>query len=498
MILELIEDMAKYLPSIIAPALVGFIAIPIITRLFSTGDYGIYVLVMATISILVTLNGWLSMSIIRFYPAYEKDGGLKEFDSTLLKLLVISIAALTSIFLGIFVLAKAHISSTLYNLMLIGVLVFILTTSFEVLQNFLRAKRQVNLYTGFSVWKSVTALAFGIALVVVFGYGVEGLLWGSILSVIIALPLLWKIAVEKSPLKSKGISIPLTSEMAKYGFPLVVGNLAAWILSLSDRYILELFRGSHEVGIYSASYGISQTSILLIVSLFLISGAPIAINVWEKQGERASQEFVSKLTRYYLIFCLPAIIGLSILAKPAISVLTAQEYWEGCRIIPFVALSVFFLGLTQWFGIGLVYYKKTHFAMFCTLASGLLNLGLNFLLIPKYGYIAAAGTTLISYAFFLLLQGVISRRFFVWEFPFKSLAKVSCASTIMAMVVYPVGNSLTSSTLINLIGGICVGAVVYFLMLFLLREFQKEEIQELQELKSGILMKIRQLITNRK
>ena len=92
----------------------------------------------------------------------------------------------------------------------------------------------------------------------------------------------------------------------------------------------------------------------------------------------------------------------------------------------------------------------------------------------------AAITTLISYVFLLFLMIIVSRRFFVWEFPFKSLAKAMCASSVMGIVVYHIGNSLTSSTLLNLILGVVVGVVVYFAILSVLRVPQKEEIQELR------------------
>jgi len=65
----------------------------------------------------------------------------------------------------------------------------------------------------------------------------------------------------------------------------------------------------------------------------------------------------------------------------------------------------------------------------------------------------------------------------------------------MGVVVYYIGNSLTSSTLINLISGMLVGVAVYVVMLLLLRESQKEEIKELQEFKNRILMRIKQLVT---
>lgn len=488
MIKDLIKDMVKYLPAQIVPAIVGIISIPIITRLFPPGDYGNYVLVMATIGVLSTLAGWLSMSIIRFYPIYEKDRKLGQFYANIIKLSIISIGIISLIFSTILLFTKSYISSDLYFLMWIGILIFILTSFFEILLHFLRVKRQVTWYSGFIIWESITRIGFAMLLIIVFNFGIIGLFWGSILSLTIVLPFLWKKGIGKVSLRSN-ISMPLTLEMARYSFPLLVGNLAAWILSLSDRFVLNFFRGSQEVGIYSASYAISERSIMLLGMLFLLAWGPISINIWENEGAEKSQEFVSKVTRYYLIACFPAIIGLSVLARPVIRILTAQEYYEGYRIIPLVALGAFFLGFQQMFQAGLIFYKKTNFVMYSIIASGLLNLGLNYLFIPQYGYMAAALTTLISYIFLLFLMIIVSRRFFVWEFPFKSLGNVVCASGVMGIIVYYIGNSLTSSTLLSLIIGIIVGVVVYLLMLFLLREIRPSKIQAVLDLKNQIFAK---------
>ncbi len=486
MIQEFIEDFGKYLPAQVVPAIVGFFSIPIITRLFPPADYGNYILVIATVSILTAITGWLSRSIIRFYPVYERDGKLNEFYSTIIKWLFISISALAFIFLIVVFATKHSLTNQLYYLMLIGTLVFISSAFFETLQHFIRAKRKVSWYSVFSLWKSITTLGIGIALVIGFKYGIEGLLWGAVLSSVIALPLLWKFSIGGASFGTKGISLELTKEMGGYSFPLVAAGLSAWILSLSDRYVLEFFRGAHEVGIYSVSYAISEYSILLLASLFMLSGGPIGMIVWEKEGVEKSQEFVSKVTRYYLLVILPAVVGLSVLAKPLIGIFVAQEYYEGHIIVPLVTVGVFLLGLRQRFQSGLIYYKKTYLSMFCVISSALLNLGLNFLLIPKYGYKAAAITTLVSYATLLVLEIVISRRFFVWKFPFRTLGKATCASGVMGIMVYLIGSSLTLSPCINLITGVCVGVVIYFLIIVLLGELRQDEIQAMLSLKGNI------------
>jgi len=327
----------------------------------------------------------------------------------------------------------------------------------------------------------VAGLGIGIAIVLILHTGIEGLLWGAIISIAIAIPLLWKISLGMPSLKDGNVRSGMGWEIAKYGIPAMGINVLSWAQSLSDRYILEFFRGSQEVGIYSASYAISEKSIFFITSLFLLASNPIGFNVWERQGVKASQKFVKKLARYYFLAGLPAATGLSILAKPVVHILVAPKYYQGFMIIPLIASGAFLVGVAHRFTTGLSYHKRTDLLMLCYLGSVVLNLVLNFIFIPKYGYMAAAATTFVSYAFLLLSTILVSRHFFVWEFPFRSLGKVVCASAIMGAVVYPVGNSLTASPLINLIVSIPLGVVVYAVVLFLLGEVQSNEKQAVKQ-----------------
>jgi O-antigen/teichoic acid export membrane protein len=487
MVKNFLKDIVKYIPGQIVPAIVGFISIPIITRLFPPQDYGHYSLAMATVMVLTTLLGWLPMGIIRFYPSYERDNKLDVFYGNIVKLTLISLLIVTVSFSLTLFTIKHDISSKLYLLMFIGIGVFIVTAIFDVCQYLLRSKREVGWYSGFAIWKSIMGFGLGLLLIVLFKLNVESLFLGIILSIVIALPLLWRKVTGSIFVMPSKINPQLFKEMAKYSFPLVLGNLAAWILSLSDRYILELFRESQEVGIYSASYNIADRCIMFIVYLFMLASGPISIHIWEKEGQAKSIEFVNKTTRYYLIACVPAVIGLSVLSEPIMNIMAGEQYFEGYKIIPFVASGILFLGLQQKFQAGFIFYKKTSFIAFLIVASGLLNLFLNFSFIPKYGYFAAAITTLISYSFLLFLMVIFSRRFFVWKFPFKSLVKVICASGIMGMAVYFVSNSLSSSVVVNLISGVCSGIVLYFLILLLLREFSKEELQFIHLLKQKVL-----------
>lgn len=495
MIRELFKDLTKYLPSYIVPAIVGIIAVPVITRLFPPEDYGNYVLVSITVSILSsTATTWISGAIIRFSRAYELKNRLHEFYGTTIKLAFISVAALFLLSEGVLFLAKGYISADLYSMMHIGLLLFIASSNLTLLLAILRANRRIGWYTSFTIWRSVAGLGFGVLLVAAFHYSVEGLLWGALLSIVIALPLLWKVSIGKLSLNEGAIRSALSMDIARYGLPLIAVDISSWVLSLSDRYVLGFFRGSQEVGIYSVSYNISEQSLLIIVFLFQLAIGPIAFNIWESQGIKASQEFLKKVTRYYILIGLPAAVGLSALAKPIIGVLAATEYFSGYTIMPLVAFSALLIGFEHRFGTVLNYYKKTQLTLYYNLIGGGLNLGLNFLFVPKYGYMAAAATTLIACIANLVMVIALSRHFLIWQFPFKSLGRVACASLIMGILVYYFSINFSKSNMSNLIIGIVVGVIVYYIMLLLLRELQPEEIKELQTLKNNFMIKIWRLI----
>lgn len=491
MIKDLLKDLTKYLPSYIVPAIIGIIAVPVITRLFPPEDYGNYVLVSVTVSILTsTATTWISGAIIRFFRAYELNSRLQEFYGTTIKLAFISVASLSLLSVGVLFLANGHISANLYSLMQIGLLLFIASSWFTLLLTFLRAKRRIGWYTSFTIWRSVAGISFGVLLVVAFHYSIKGLLLGTLLCILIALPLLWKVSIGKISLKEGAISSALSMDIARYGLPLIAVDISSWVLSLSDRYVLGFFRGSQEVGLYSISYNISEQSLLIIVFLFQLAIGPIAFNIWESQGIKASQEFLKKVTRYYILIGLPAAVGLSVLAKPIIGVLAAPAYFSGYTIMPLVAFSAFLIGIEHRYGTVLNYYKKTDLTLYYNLIGGCLNLGLNFLFIPKYGYMAAAATTLIACIANLVMVIALSRHFLIWQFPLKSLGRAACASLIMGILVDYFSISVSKSNMINLIIGIVMGAVVYSVMLFLLRELRPEEIKELRTLKNNFMIKI--------
>ena len=473
------KDMLKYLPAQVVPGLVGLVSIPIVTRIFPPAEYGNYSLTAATVMVLSTLFGWLPTSVIRYYPAYEREGRLAVFNATVLRLAVIMLAVLAVLYYAPLAALRTRMSVELWRLLMIGGGLFLVTCAFNLLQWFLRARRLVGRYSAFTVWQSLAGFGLGMALIFLLGCSIEGLLLGGILSIVLALPLLWREATGKNTRIRLIGSIDRQAARATfmYGMPLVVSNLAAWILSLSDRYLIGLFRASSEVGVYSLSYNIADKSLMLLVTLFAMASAPIGMRIWENRGEQESRRFITEVTRLYLLACVPLVVGLSVLSKLVTGIMAGAGYEDGYRIMPYVLFGVLLLGVEQRYQIGLQLRRRTSLITVATVGAGLLNVLLNLLFIPKYGYFAAAVTTLVSYAALLLATIWFSRPLFVWKFPWKSLLNVGIASGVMAMVVSILGHTVRVGPVVVLTICTLVGSAVYCLVLLVLREFSPQELQ---------------------
>jgi len=458
---RLSEDIAKYTPSHIVPAIIGILSVPIFTRLFLPGDYGIYILVLTTVSILVTVGtSWIDNAILRFFPIHKEKGEVKLFHTNVLFLTLLSVITIAILFL------VASYSLPISSLFRLGILLFLVTAISDVGLHLLQAKRAVTKYSIFSVWRSVIGFLLALTLVLALKSGVAGLILGPFLATAIALPWLWKFAFAGG--YESNFNKKEATKMVKYGLPTTLSNIASWGLIFSDRYFIGFYCGSSDVGVYSAGYALAERGGMLITSLFMLAALPIAFNTWETKGVKETKQFITRLTKKYMLFSIPLVFMLTALAKPLLAIFTGESYWAGYKIVPFIALSALLFGFYRIVATGLLIHKKTNILMFNTFIAFFLNVILNFVFIPKYGYIAASITTLVSYFILLVLTITTSSKYLPWIFPYGPFFKFLSSSAIAGGLAYYLVRIMRSPIPQLLIGGVA-GIIAYFLALFLLR-----------------------------
>jgi O-antigen/teichoic acid export membrane protein len=470
---QFINDFIKYIPSSILPGIISFISIPIITRIFSTAEYGMYSLIMSAIFSCLVIMSWLPVSITRFYPKYENNNQLDLFKWNVICYLFFEILILLSLFFILFLKFKSKLQDRQTEIFISAYFLFLGFCVFEVFQYVLRALRKVNTYSLFASLRSVFSVSIGLAMILCFHYRIHAFFYSGIIAFLILIPWQWKQAFGKELKFFSEVDLNLLKEMVRYGFPVILTNLSIWVLTFSDRYIIQLFHGPGSVGLYAANYNIVEFSITQAVNLFMLACGPLAIRVWEKEGIEGSRIFLTNTTSYLLMLGIPMIAGLSVLSRPISVLIIGNKFAAGHSIIPFVAFGILFYWLEHQYSLVFQFFKKTIYSTYSTMMAGILNIILNFIFVPKYGYFAAAVTTAISYIFMFSYMLIVSRKHLQWKFPLVSLLKVITATGIMIFFVVITNKNIQAPAGINLLTSISVGIIIYSFSLFLLEGFNK-------------------------
>lgn len=479
MLEKFVKDMAKYAPSQFLPALTAFITTPILTRLFLPAEYGYWAMATSVSAFLVALavSGFGSAAL-RFYPAYKAQSTLNVFYATL----GVSVTAAITVVAGVSVVAlflpRQILPSALVQLLPLVILIFIAQSIFSVFISVIRAQERSGSYTSYQLFIHYGGLAAGLLLVVVLGFGVEGLLWGTLVTLVLALPFLILQTVRGVGIHPQRFHRMDALEMWQYAWPLMLGNVAMWGLRVSDLFIIRSFWPERDVGLYSVSYSVSAKSIELLVALFLLSVSPLIYRTWESEGREATEKALTIVTRVYLIMCLPAAVGLSVLAFPFVALLTSPDYYEGSKIVGLVAFSSFAWGLGFIASMGITIKKQARRLAANQILAAFAHIGLQLLLVPRFGYVASAVSTLIGYTLLLVLQTLASRPHLTWRFPFSTLRNVMAASAVMGLAawgIFGMSGDGSKASPVYLFLSIVVAVPVYAVCLWWLGEVKKEE-----------------------
>jgi O-antigen/teichoic acid export membrane protein len=478
---KFLKDMALFAPSQFLPALTALITTPILTRLFPPAEYAFWSLALSVSSLLVALAGsGLGSAALRFYPAYATRSALDVFFAAVGVSVGVAITAVGGVSLLALALFRTALPAGLVRLWPLVVLIFVVQSVFGICMVVIRAQARSGLFTVLQLTTNYGGLGLGLLLVVAFGWRVEGLLWGTFLALVLSLPFLLALATRGVRIRLREFQLKDAVQLWEYAWPLTLGNVATWALRVSDLFIIAAVRPARDVGLYSVSYNISSKSIELLGALFLLSVSPLVYRTWETEGREATETTLTMVTRVYLIVCVPAVAGLIVLAHPFVALLTAPEYYEGSRIVGLVVVSSFTWGLASIAMLGLTIKKQALRLGGNEIVAASVHIGLMLLMVPRFGYIAAAVSTLISYGVLLGLHATASRPHLTWRFPVTTARNVLTASIVMGFAtwgVYRLAGTLHGVSALFLLLSIAVAVPTYGVCLWQFGEFDAAELK---------------------
>lgn len=198
-------------------------------------------------------------------------------------------------------------------------------------------------------------------------------------------------------IKPSGLTTPECKAVMKIGLAGIVTAPAYWLISSSDRWLLGYYEGADSVGIYSVGYNVAIMGMMISNAIHAV-WTPETVNEFKNNPDSAPARLGQTSEK---IICSFACVCLAVVAAggDTIRLLTAPAFHDSAHIVPFVAIAVFFHGITHLANASLLLMKRLKYSMWCWLAGGLICLGCNLLFIPWIGRTGAALTQTISMMF---------------------------------------------------------------------------------------------------
>lgn len=182
--------------------------------------------------------------------------------------------------------------------------------------------------------------------------------------------------------------------------PLMGYSIAAQIMNVSDRLMIDKIIGKSAVGIYSTLYTVSSLS-LLVWNAINASFVPYMFQNMERK-----QNDIKKISFLLLAMYSALAIALVFFAPEIVRILATNEYYEAIYIMPPIAGGVYLTAVSHMYSNIMIYYKKTKFIMYASIIAAAVNVGLNAIFIPIYGYMAAAYATLFAYVVLAVMEAL--------------------------------------------------------------------------------------------
>lgn len=398
----------------------------VLTRILPADQYGFYALGVAGIGLFASiLFQWISVSVSRFYATHftKPDILLNEAYR-----LFFGVAAMVLVAIPICAAWTPTPAVTPLLALVIGT--GAIAMGFHTLAIQVANARDEPFRFGLLTASRGVLVLIGTVAFVRAGFGGVGAVLGVALANLLSVIFFAVRRQSKAPSNSPD----LRRQLIAYGLPLTLTYLATVILDVSDRFLIAMWMGTSAVAGYAASYDLTQqTAGALLNVLFLVS-YPKITRAWEEGRAPAARKAMLPLSRSMLIG-VPLVVGIFIGLAPQISQLFFGEALrpEAANVMPWVAFAIGLSCLKSFFlDIAFQLAKETHMQLRITVAMAALNVVLNLLLMPKFGVVGAAMSTVAAFLSGAVMSWWYGRR--IGVYPTVKGEVISMAFVLGALV----------------------------------------------------------------
>jgi O-antigen/teichoic acid export membrane protein len=231
----------------------------------------------------------------------------------------------------------------------------------------------------------------------------------------------------------------------KYGIPIAATSLSAWIITQSNKFIMNSISGFSEAALVGAGYGLTLPILMTLFAMITVAAIPRIINLYESKID--VRHIITRFLGYYILVSLPIITVISIYNVDYTHLFIQNKaMYKASTLVPYFSFGVFFLSMTDYTTLQYHLANKTHIDFIIKLISGIVGVILNVVLIPKSGLLGVGIATLIANFTYCLLSLIIVLPNLNLYFPKNTILKMILSAIPTAGILYlfrHFGNSIS-------------------------------------------------------
>ena len=278
-----------------------------------------------------------------------------------------------------------------------------------VLTQYIKGLDKVNIIALAGISSILVKLLAVLCFIFLLKMGIDGYYLASLLGLFFSTMLIIYHIPDKKRIINVKVEKKLEKEMIRYAFPMAINALGWWVAQGVDKYFVTYYYGYEENGIYSVSYKIP--SIISILCTVFTQAFSISA-VKELDGEHHGG-FFKNTYHFFVCFVCLCCSFLIICNIYFTKILFANEYFRSWEFSSFLLMSALFSGLGSYMGGIIDALKKNSILAISTIVSAVINIVLNIYLIPRWGSIGAAVSTLISMFIIYLIRYIYVEKYVV-------------------------------------------------------------------------------------
>lgn len=447
--------------------ILGLVLSIVIARILGDAIFGKYSFALSFVAIFAVFSDLGFNTILIREVARDNSLASKYLNNVLSMRLFLSPVIFAFIVVSINLMGyQADIKNAVY---LFGIYM-LLTSISAVFKVTFRAFEKMEYEAVITILANIIRVSFGLS-VLFFGYGLIELALIFVFSGI--LELLSSIVVcRRNFIKPQmEVDFEFWKSTIKIAFPLSIVGISLIIYTKADIIMLSTMKGDAVVGWYSAAYDLIL-GFKPIPQLFMNALFPLMSSYYKSKG---SFKFISEISfKYLFIIGLPLALGISILAERFILVFYGPQFINSVVPLKILAWDIFLFIL--WMNGAFILIVADNQKMWSIIAvlTAILNIILNFVLIPPLSYIGACIATIVAESvcvilvFYLIIDGI------GFSVRYRDLMGILCSTFLMGVFIHTYSD-------LNLILLIILSIVIYFYLLYMIKVLSHDDLLLLKQ-----------------